>query len=92
MPKDTDEALLQRYLERIQLEIQRFQAKIAQNTQDPDHFMTLMEMESVMSEFRHATQRIWIRLEKKTRVGKTLLDAHLAGFLRTQDGHRGIAG
>jgi hypothetical protein len=63
MPKDhtkeTDETIRQKHLERIQLEIQRFQAKVAQNTQDPDQFMTLMEMESAMSELRHSTQKIY---------------------------------
>jgi hypothetical protein len=59
MPKDTEEIIRRRHLERIQLEIQRFQTKVAQNTQDPDHFMTLMEMESAMSELRHSTQEIY---------------------------------
>ena len=57
--KDTEDAIRQRHLERIQLEIQRFQAKVAQNTRDPDQFMTLMEMEGAMSELRHSTQKIY---------------------------------
>jgi len=57
--KDSDEIIRQRHMERIQLEIQRFQAKVAENTQDADHFMTLMEMESAMSELRHSTQKIY---------------------------------
>ena len=57
--KDSEETIRQRHIERIQLEIQRFQAKVAENTQDPDQFMTLMEMESAMSELRHSTQEIY---------------------------------
>jgi predicted transcriptional regulator YdeE len=57
--KDTDETICQRHLERIQLEIQRFQAKVAQNTRDSEQFMTLMEMEGAMSELRHSTQEIY---------------------------------
>jgi|GEM_PF-1169958 len=57
--KDSEETIRQRHIERIQLEIQRFQAKVAENTQDPDQFMTLMDMERAMSELRYSTQKIY---------------------------------
>jgi len=57
--KDNEELICQRHLERIQLGIQRFQAKVSQNTQDPNHFMTLLEMENAMSELRHSTHEIY---------------------------------
>jgi hypothetical protein len=57
--QDNEETICQRHLERIQLEIQRFQAKVAQKTQDPAQFMTFLEMENAMSELRHSTHEIY---------------------------------
>jgi len=59
MSKDSEDIIRQRHIERIQLEIQRFQAEVKENTQDPDQFMTLVEMERAMSELRNSTQKIY---------------------------------
>jgi len=59
MSKDSEDIIRQRHIERIQLEIQRFQAEVAENTQDPDKFMTLVEMERAMSDLRNSTQKIY---------------------------------
>jgi len=59
MSKDSEDIIRQRHIERIQLEIQRFQAEVKENTQDPDQFMTLVEMERAMSDLRNSTQKIY---------------------------------
>lgn len=56
---DPNEIINQKHLERIRLEIQRFQEKVAEHTEDSEQFMTLMEMEAAMSELRNSTQKIY---------------------------------